>query len=391
MSRRCRRLLCDVGDVVTEQIIFCNSTNAVGRLCVSLLPLSMGCQQFSVSPAVLELAPQSSGAFHVTFSAQRGGVAAGIFQFRGVGVESLFRPYEVLMEASVRQVYELEDHTRAGATSANQALRKHAKNSSRHVEELRNSVSVKDVDIGPTFIQFEKKSGAHGERVVQQSKIRIVNNTAEALPFKVKYAHENLKVSPTSGMLPPASEAFVTILPISQPFRKSSNDESTASFGSAINEKWCGSLSIQVGKQHAREVSVVVDAPLLELLPPFDEIARSRHRISSQTDSFYYTKRRNRRGLYFHARAVECGNCMVGDWHEVPVYVCNGSNQPMTVFMQELQEPFSCAYTTTTIQPRKFIEVPVRFAPKVVGKVATSLFAYSVDQKAVVTLVARGI
>jgi hypothetical protein len=376
---------------VTEQIIFSNSTSVMGRLCVSLLPLSIGCQQFSVAPAVLELSPQSSGAFHVTFNAQRGGVAAGIFQFRGVGIESLFRPYEVLMEASVRQIYELDDRTRTSVARGNQARQRNTKNTSRHVEELRNSVSVKDVDIGPTFIQFEKKSGANGERVVKQSKIRVVNNTAEALPFKVKCAHENLRVSPISGMLPPASEAFVTILPISQPFHKSSNDESTASFRSVIEEKWCGSLSIQVGKHHAREVSVVVDAPLLALLPPFDEIARSRHQISSQTDSFYYTKRRNRHGLYFHSRAVECGNCMVGDWHEVPVYVCNGSSQPMTVFMQELQEPFSCAYTTTTIQPRKFIEVPVRFAPKVVGKVATSLFAYSVDQKAVVTLVARGV
>ncbi|KAG6957667.1 hypothetical protein JG687_00009846 [Phytophthora cactorum] len=61
------------------------------------------------------------------------------------------------------------------------------------------------------------------------------------------------------------------------------------------------------------------------------------------------------------------------------------------LFLQDLQEPFSCAYSTTTIEPRKFIAVMVTFTPKVVGKVATSLFAYSVTDKAVVTLVARGI
>lgn len=348
----------------------------MGRLCVSLLPLSTGCQQFSVAPAVLELAPQTSGAFHVTFNAKQGGVAAGIFQFRGVGIESLFRPYEVLMEASVRRTAEIEDRSAKLATS-------------RNVEELRDSVSIKDVDIGPTFIQFESKTNAEGGLDVRQSKIRIVNNTAEALPFKVKCAHENLKIHPTSGVVTPASEVFVACIPVSQPFQPDKSGESTLT--PPAMDKWCGSLSIQVGEHHTREVSVVVSADMLSKLPLFEKVARSRHNISSQTDSFYYTKRRNRRGLYFHARAVEFGSCLVGNSHEVPVYICNGSNQPMTVFMQDLQEPFSCAYSTTTIQPRKFIEVPVRFTPKVVGKVSTSLFAYSVDQKAVLTMVARGI
>lgn len=182
------------------------------------------------------------------------------------------------------------------------------------------------------------------------------------------------------------------MLPISQPFTQRRTGGDTSSVSSTPRaENWFGSLTVRVGKAYSREVSVVVDRRVIQVLPPFDEIARSRHQLSSQTDSFYYTKRGKRRGLYFHARAVEFGCCNVGESHEVPVYVCNGSKTSMTVFLQDLQEPFSCAYTTTTIEPRKFIEVMVTFTPKVVGKVATSLFAYSVTDKAVVTLVARGI
>uniref|UniRef100_M4B978 Abnormal spindle-like microcephaly-associated protein ASH domain-containing protein n=1 Tax=Hyaloperonospora arabidopsidis (strain Emoy2) TaxID=559515 RepID=M4B978_HYAAE len=100
---RSRRFLCSVGDIMTEQIIFTNETSSVGRICVSLLPLSTGCQQFSVSPAVLELGPKASSAFHITFSARYAGAVSGVFQFRGVGVDSLFDPYEIVIEASVKR------------------------------------------------------------------------------------------------------------------------------------------------------------------------------------------------------------------------------------------------------------------------------------------------
>ncbi|TMW63129.1 hypothetical protein Poli38472_002070 [Pythium oligandrum] len=47
MPRRCRRLLCTVGETMTEEIVFSNGSSRTGRICVSLLPLSTGCQQFS--------------------------------------------------------------------------------------------------------------------------------------------------------------------------------------------------------------------------------------------------------------------------------------------------------------------------------------------------------
>ncbi|KAF1324553.1 hypothetical protein FI667_g9732, partial [Globisporangium splendens] len=388
LSRRCRRLLCSVGETMTERIVFSNGGDTVGRISVSLLPLSTGCQQFAVMPAVLELQPGASSSFRVTFAARTPGVAAGIFQFRGVGVNALFAPYEVLIEASVRRNLSIEE-----GGKPTQVARLHNTQNDRQVEELRKSTSINEVEIGPTFVRFERSKIKNGGRTVSASKVKITNNTDATLPFKVACSHENLKITPDSGVIPPASEVFVKIVPVSRPVDRSSNGGSLvmAARSPTNAEKWAGSFTVVVGKKISREVSFVISREIMETLPDFDEIARSRHHISSQTDSFYYTKKRNRKGLYFHARAVECGSCNVGESHQVPVYICNGSNSPKTVFLQDLMEPFSCFYTTTTIEPRKFIEVPVTFTPKVAGKVSTSLFAYSVTDKAVVTLVARGI
>lgn len=85
---------------MTEQVVFTNGTNSVGRICVSLLPLSTGCQQFSVSPAVLELGPKASSAFHVTFNARYAGAVSGIFQFRG----SVSSRYSIPMKLSLKPV-----------------------------------------------------------------------------------------------------------------------------------------------------------------------------------------------------------------------------------------------------------------------------------------------
>lgn len=381
MKRRCRRLLCMVGDTMVEQIVFSNGSDSVGRICASLLPLSTGCQQFSISPAVLELGPRTSSSFFVTFQARYPGVVSGIFQFRAVGVDLLLAPYEVMMEASVRDKLKIESND-----SAMKTHRTKNELAYRRIEEVRSSDLLLDVDISPMFVQFACSKSKTGEHRVRSSKVRIVNNSADVLPFKVKCIHENIQVSPIVGVIQPASEQFVSLLPLSQP-----HQSSRSSSASLTSSKWCGTVTIQVAETVVREVSVVIDPKILRILPPFHEVARLRHQISSQTDSYYYTKRNARRGLYFHARAVECGICSVGESHQVPVYICNGSDVPMTVFLQNLLEPFSCSYRTTTIQPRKFIEVPVSFTPKVVGKVSTSLCAYSVTEKAVVTLVARGI
>ncbi|UIZ21632.1 hypothetical protein KXD40_001327 [Peronospora effusa] len=385
IPRRCRRFLCSVGDVMTEQIVFTNVTKSVGRICVSVLPLSTGCQQFSVSPAVLELGPKTSSAFHITFNARYAGAVSGIFQFRGVGIESLFHPYEVVIEASVKRNLELE----ASSSSRRGQQHRQTEAINDRVKELQASSTVEQVAVTPTFIRFDCVRSKSGDKLFRKAKLCLVNNTAQALPFKVR-APENLCVSPAFATIPPASEISVSVLLMSQPLGQHRCRETRSANSSSRAEDWLSTLTVQVGKTYLREVSVVADWRVIQMLPPFDEIARSRHQLSSQTDSFYYTKRDKRRGLYFHARAVEFGCCNVGESHEVSVYVCNGSKAPMTVFLQDLQEPFSSAFSSTTIEPRKFIEVMVTFTPKVVGKVATSLFAYSLTDKAVVTLIARG-
>ncbi|TDH71004.1 hypothetical protein CCR75_004977 [Bremia lactucae] len=376
-QRRCRRFLCSIGDVMSDQIVFTNGSDLVGRICTSLLPISSGCQQFSISPAVLELGPHATSSFYVTFSARIAGAVSGVFQFRAVGVESLFRPYEVVIEACVKR--QMESKTSKSRIALQQKV---ISNDCIHE-------SYDQVRISPRHIRFDRVQSEDTKNITKNARLRLTNHTAQTLSFTVR-APQNLRVRPDAGMIQPASDVFFSVRPISQPLNQRYCDQgSSRPFFRA--DDWCGLVRIQIGKSCVRVISVEVDREVIRMLPSFDEIARFRHQLSLQTDSFYYTKREKRRGLYFHARAVEFGSCNVGESHEVPVYVCNGSNAPMTVFLQDLQEPFSCVYSTITIEPRKFIEVMVFFTPKVVGKVATSLFAYSNTEKAVVTLVARGI
>ncbi|GLD93256.1 hypothetical protein PINS_up001848 [Pythium insidiosum] len=379
MSRRCRRLLCSVGEHMVEHIMFSNGANAVGRICVALLPLSKGCQQFTVTPAVLELQPLASGAFVITFSARYPGVVAGIFQFRAVGTDSLFEPYEVMIEASVRGDIEVKSKHASKPPIAQPPIQAAPVNRIRELSAEDSQAVV----IGPTFIKFEIPRDTGNEPAhVGSAQVRMTNGTDKALPFEIKCDHEHLSVSPSRGSIEPNSETSVRVKAFCQPYGRDGHN------GGA---KWVGSMTVVVGTNFSREVSVVIDSNALAALPLFEEALRIRHALSTQTDSFYYTKKGRRKGLYFHARAVECGSCPVGESHQVPVYICNGSDAPMTVFLQTLQEPFACSYSPTTLQARKFIEVPVTFRPKTVGKVATCLVAYSATGKAVVTLVARGI
>ncbi|CAH0476327.1 unnamed protein product [Peronospora belbahrii] len=385
IARRCRRFLCSVGEVMTEQIVFTNRTESVGRICVSLLPLSTGCQQFSVSPAVLELGPNTSSAFHVTFDARYVGAVSGIFQFRGVDIESLFNLHEVVIEASVKRHSESE----ASTSSKRGHQRSETDAVNERGQKLQTRLSAGQVVVTPSSIRFDCIRSTNGEKLFRKAKLCLVNNTTESLPFKI-CAPENLSVSPAFAMIQPASEISVSVLPMSRPVGQHRCGEIGSTNSSSRAEDWLSTLTVRVGKRYLHEVSVVVDRRVIQMLPTFGEIARSRHQLSSQTDSFYYTKRGKRRDLYFHARAVEFGCCNVGESHEVPVYVCNRSKAPMTVFLQNLQDPFSCSFSSTTIESKKFIEVMVTFTPKVVGKVSTSLFAYSLTDKAVVTLIARG-
>ncbi|KAG6613529.1 uncharacterized protein IUM83_04422 [Phytophthora cinnamomi] len=173
MPRRCRRFLCSVGDIMTEHIVFTNGTNSVGRICVSLLPLSTGCQQFSVSPAVLELGPKASSAFHVTFNARYAGAVSGIFQFRGVGVEALFHPYEVVIEASVKRRAELEAPRSARSTESRKET-----DINQRVQELQASSSGDQVEVSPMFIRFDRVRNKNGELVIRKAKLRLATDVA---------------------------------------------------------------------------------------------------------------------------------------------------------------------------------------------------------------------
>nr|CCA15291.1 hypothetical protein PITG_05510 [Albugo laibachii Nc14] len=405
-SRYCRRLLCSIGDSIKENISFTNRSNSTARICFSLLPLSIGCHQYTVSPAVLDIPAGARRDFSLEFRATCAGVSAGILQFRGIDANTLFAPYEVLIEACVKEskkvfkesfheqnVKPMEKPCRDDSSAINDEK-------PTQIEELKEDEEEKELlEISPTFIRFNAKA-INGETIIPEGNITISNRSNSSIPFKISCNHENIQITPKQGVVESKCDISISVSPISRPFLKSSrrrsmgiekNNEQKTIEGKDPADVWYGSFTLQVGTSLSREISIVLEPSALEILPNFDDTARRRHGLRNQTDSFYYTRKMNRQGLYFHARAVECGNCPIAESHQVPVYICNGSNNPMTVFLQELSPPFYCNYSTTTIQPRKFIEVPVSFTPKVKGKVSTSLHAYSLADKASVTLIARGV
>ena len=383
---------------MTQLITFSNKKPAFARVCLSLIPLSAGCHQFEVTPAVLELAPRRSGYFTVKLRAIYAGVVTGIFQFRGVENNALMAPSELIIEAHVRSgngIIQKHRKERRNASMASIADNKTV--TCTIVEEVPSSnAPTNAVEISPTFVRLSSKSDEKGF----SGKIKLYNNTMDVLPFQIVCSHEIINIIPPEGALDPKTHLELLVVPLCQPFvRRKSNTRSSTGFSSKLNDgvmkgdaSWCGSFSVQIERILSREISVVIEPSLLNRLPPFHDVARQQHGLSSQTDSFYYTKRTNRIGLYFHVKAIECGSCSIGEAHCVPAYLCNGSDAPITVFLQQLQAPFACSYSTTTIQPKKFIEILVTFTPstRVKGKVSTSLVAYSLTDKAEVTFVARG-
>lgn len=408
-SRYCRRLLCSIGDSIKENISFTNRSHSTARICFSLLPLSTGCHQYTISPAVLDIPAGARRDFSLEFKATCAGVSAGILQFRGIDANTLFAPYEVLIEACVK---ERNNITKGSCHESNPQTTKKSfpedkpsliqVDNPTQIEELNEDDEDKElVEISPTFIRFNTNS-INGETIVPDGDMSITNHSNSSIPFKISCIHENIQINPKQGVVDSKCNVSIIVSPISRPFLRENTrrrslgvekntEQQRSNEGKDPADVWYGSFTVQVGTSLSREISIVVEPSALEILPSFESTARRRHGLRNQTDSFYYTRKMNRQGLYFHARAVECGNCPIAEFHQVPVYICNGSNNPMTVFLQELSPPFYCSYTTTTIQPRKFIEVPVSFTPKVKGKVSTSLHAYSLTDKASVTLIARGV
>jgi hypothetical protein len=320
-------------------------------------------------------------------------------------------------------------------------------------EEEEEEESNHGVDISPTFLRFrvsnssrssrsrsstnrslttsqngsreeEEASSGHGNGHVvgvHREKVTLMNHSKEIKRFQIKSGHEHVLISPKEGTIEPFNTQLIRIRILSQPFQpkkkaKQNKTKPNLNLNQTQNqmkqqeETWCGSFTIcitsnssnetEMQQQIVREISIVLDPEILNVLPTFEEMVRLQHHLSLQTDSFYYsssqkdnntTTRHPNRGLYFHAEAVECGQCPLGEAHQVCVYLCNGSENPMTVFLQNLQEPFRCEYKTTTIKSKSYIPMTIIFRPKAKGKVSTSLTAYSLTTRASMTLIATGI
>ncbi|KAH9140204.1 hypothetical protein AeRB84_015496 [Aphanomyces euteiches] len=195
----CKRFLCTIGGEIAETFLFRNTSSNYARICASIVPLSRGCNQFRITPPVLEMPPYASDHFVIRFVATQLGAVSGIFQFRSMSGDPFATPYEIIVDA-------------------------HVKDSSASKPAIPGSDEVRRIDmidIHPTYVRVEK--GGHSS-------------------FEIT----NISIIPQHGVIPANGKTNV---------RVSVSEESPEIF----QNTWCGSISVDVNGKFVREVSIVID------------------------------------------------------------------------------------------------------------------------------------
>ncbi|OQS06666.1 hypothetical protein THRCLA_01299 [Thraustotheca clavata] len=350
----CKRFLCTLGGEISETFVFRNTSPNYARICASIVPLSRGCNQFQIIPTVLEMPPHASDHFVIRFIASQVGAVSGIFQFRSMSGDPLAMPYEIIVDAHVKK-----PSVPPPQLSPPSVI---------HEEEDNGECLV---DVHPTYIRLETSS--------QTKSFEVINYSDKAIPFSIACPYSHISIAPTQGIVRPKSKSSVTVLC------------NTSSSVVAPNKKsWCGSFSITLDGSLTREISVVVDASPMNKPPTQPDPKSSQLSQSSTTSSSRTNKKRSKRTLFFQAENMDCGTTSLHTSQCVPVRICNGTKEPMTVFVQPLERPFSCAYSSLTLRPRSYVEVPVVFTPEKHGEVSVPMIVHSSSQdKAILILHGR--
>ncbi|KDO27501.1 hypothetical protein SPRG_07090 [Saprolegnia parasitica CBS 223.65] len=353
----CKRFLCTLGGEISETFVFRNTSATYARICASIVPLSRGCNQFRIVPTVLEMPPHASDHFVIRFVATQVGAVSGIFQFRSMSGDPRATPYEIIVDA----------HVKNPATPVRQPT------PPRIVQEVADEDALEangsTVDVHPTFLRLLAANDVKS--------FEVINFSDKDVPFSIACPYPHISLAPTQGVVGPKSKSTVTV-------------HCNAATSSALppNKKtWCGSFTITLNNALTREISVVVDASALAHEPP--SYPKSSQLSQSSVASSTRTKKRSKRGLFFQAENMDCGSAALHTSQCVPVRICNGAKEPMTVFVQTLGRPFSCAYSSLTLRPRSYVEVPVVFTPEKLGDASVPMVVYSSTDKAILMLHGR--
>ncbi|ETW02711.1 hypothetical protein, variant [Aphanomyces invadans] len=347
----CKRFLCTIGGEISETFVFRNTSSKFARICASIVPLSRGCNQFVIAPTVLEMAPNSSDHFVIRFVAARIGAVSAIFQFRSMSGDPLATPYEIIVDAHVKK---------ASATPLDLPSRPTL------AEDLHNYHPSPHVfDVQPTHLKLTSGAAATFD---------IFNYVATTTTFTVNCPFDHIQVIPNAGEIHPNGKCTIQV----------------SLADSSHTKAWCGLIAVIVNGSLPREISLVVDASMscVDTASSIKEMAMS---YSTESTSTTARTRSRKRGLFFQATRLDFGPRTLRSSHCLPVRICNGSKESITVFLQPVSAPFSCSYSSISLRPRSYVEVPVYFTPAVPRDVTASMVAFSAADKATLTLQGRGV
>ncbi|OQR94763.1 hypothetical protein ACHHYP_00942 [Achlya hypogyna] len=355
----CKRFLCTLGGEISETFVFRNTSAQYARICASIVPLSRGCNQFRIVPTVLEMPPHASDHFVIRFIASQVGAVSGIFQFRSMSGDPRATPYEIIVDA----------HVKESATPPRPPARIVQEAAEEGVMEVTESA----VDVDPTFLRLMAQNDA--------KVFDVINYSERDVPFSISCPYPNLSVVPTQGVVQPQSKFTVAVHCVA----------TAVTPVPPMKKPWTGSFTITLNNSLTREIIVVLDAPSRS---PATQMHAQSYPKSSQLSqssaaSSTRTKKRSKRGLFFQADNMDCGATPLNTSQCVPVRICNGAKEPMTVFVQTLGRPFSCAYSTLTLRPRSYVEVPVVFTPEKPGEASVPMVVYTNTDKAILMLHGR--
>lgn len=343
-----------------------------------LIPLGVGCQQFSIVPNVLELQANQNGCFVVSFSASILGAVACIVQFKSSAASLDSPPYEIMLDASVKKPQHLIQ------ADVPQKLQPNAR--------FSNVSSTKGtVDIHPTFLKFSKSEFSrkllhHSTQPENALSIMLSNTTSENVPFKLECPHDNVRLSKKQGHVYAGSTKKIYVWPISRPFVE--NEQTAGISYMSKDGSWNGTLSIVLNGEH-RDLSIAFDKELLQALPEMVDLARSFGNISQVANTREPNNSKKRDGLYFSSKRISFGPCSSKERHQVLVKLCNGSHESMSVFLQKPHAPFYIRHVSITLRPRTYVKIPIFLKGHKAGKFTTNIEAFSLSERTYVQIAAQ--
>ena len=303
----------------------------------------------------------------MTFTAQIAGPLSAILQFSSVSSSPDTPPYEVILDAVAKRPTRKNLRSSLASELDQKPIRRRELQENSRIEQISdNFIADGSVHIYPTFLRFKAEHCSTKGAIP----VTLMNQQDKEVEFVIESEHDHIKIEPRNGRIEPHGQAIVYVWPRSRPVGRNAI---------RLDGSWSGSITISGSFRPRRMISVVFDSSALEVLSARPK-EKETQLVPAIADTHIHCDRSERKGLYFSTQKVKCGPSRVGEKRITYVKLCNGSMEPLTVFVQHPRAPFAIRHSSVTLHPRSYVNLPVEFQSKRPGKFSTTIRAFSMSQ-----------